>query len=41
MPPVSEYVARIVKTSIKEKKENAEKHQVVDFRKEPAQEKLI
>jgi site-specific DNA-cytosine methylase len=41
MPPVSEYVARIVKTSIKEKKENAEKHQVVDFRKEPAQERLI
>jgi site-specific DNA-cytosine methylase len=41
MPPVSEYVARIVKTSIKEKKENAEKHQVIDFRKEPAQERLI
>jgi site-specific DNA-cytosine methylase len=31
MPPVAEYVARIVKTSIKEKKENVEKHQVVDF----------
>jgi site-specific DNA-cytosine methylase len=33
MPPVAEYVARIVKSSIKEKIENEEKHQVLILEK--------
>ena len=41
MPPVAEYVARIIKNSIESKKENKEIHQVVDFRKPPEQERLI
>jgi hypothetical protein len=40
MPPVAEYVARIVKSSIKEKNRKRRKHQVIDFRKEPAQEQI-
>jgi site-specific DNA-cytosine methylase len=41
MPPVAEYVARIVKDSIKNKLSNDEIHQVIDFRKEPEQDRLL
>jgi hypothetical protein len=41
MPPVAEYVARIIKNSIEDKKEYKEIHQVVDFRKPPEQERLL
>ena len=41
MPPVAEYVARIVKESIVNKDKPVEQHMTVDFRKQPEQESLI
>ena len=41
MPPVAEYVARIVKESITNKDKPKEEHMTVDFRKAPEQERLI
>ena len=41
MPPVAEYVARIIKESIKVKDKPIEEHMIVDFRKQPEQERLI
>ena len=41
MPPVAEYVARIVKNSIKEKNKKEEELQIVDFRKVPEQATLL
>jgi hypothetical protein len=41
MPPVAEYVARIVKESISNKEKPVEQHMTVDFRKQPEQESLI
>ena len=41
MPPVAEYVARIVKSSVENKIEIKEKLQTIDFRKEPDQQQLL
>ena len=41
MPPVAEYVARIVKESIELKDKPIHKMMTVDFRKQPEQESLI
>jgi DNA (cytosine-5)-methyltransferase 1 len=41
MPPVAEYVARIVKNSIKEKNKKEEELQIIDFRKVPEQATLL
>jgi DNA (cytosine-5)-methyltransferase 1 len=41
MPPVAEYVARIIKESISNKDKPVEEHMTVDFRKQPEQESLI
>ena len=41
MPPVAEYVSRIIKNSIVEKNKKSEDHQVIDFRKAPTQESLL
>jgi len=41
MPPVAEYVARIIKESIEVKDKPFEEHMIVDFRKQPEQESLI
>ena len=41
MPPVAEYVARLIKNSIVEKNKKSEDHQVIDFRKAPTQESLL
>ena len=41
MPPVAEYVARIVKESIELKDKPIHKMMTIDFRKQPEQESLI
>ena len=41
MPPVAEYVARIIKNSIKDKNEAKEELRIVDYRKAPEQEALL
>jgi hypothetical protein len=41
MPPVAEYVARIIKNSIKEKNKKEEELQIIDFRKVPEQATLL
>ena len=41
MPPVAEYVARIIKNSIVAKSKKNDDHRVVDFRKAPIQESLL
>jgi hypothetical protein len=41
MPPVAEYVARVIKNSITDKKEKEEKLQIIDYRKAPEQEALL
>ena len=41
MPPVAEYVARIIKNSIKDKTKAREELKIVDYRKAPEQESLL
>ena len=41
MPPVAEFVARIIKKSIVEKSKKNDDHQVIDLRKAPTQESLL
>ena len=41
MPPVAEYVARIIKNSIKDKTKAKEELKIVDYRKAPEQESLL
>ena len=41
MPPVAEYVARIIKNSIKDKSKAKEELKIVDYRKAPEQESLL
>ena len=41
MPPVAEYVARIIKNSIKDKTKTKEELKIVDYRKAPEQESLL
>ena len=41
MPPVAEFVARIIKKSIVEKNKKNDDHQIIDLRKAPTQESLL
>jgi len=41
MPPVAEYVARIIKNSIEDKTKAKEELKIVDYRKVPEQEALL
>ena len=41
MPPVAEYVARIIKNSINDKAKVKEELKIIDYRKVPEQESLI